>query len=142
MLNKIVCDVRAEQGMPVLNVNDYPFQRNQNQSAVGGDDLSNPFGLSIEVKRQESLSIPAWWKQSVESARRTGGVPILLFRQNHKPWRCRMLVEIPFCRAQGAHRAISGVPAELSIDHFQYWFTRYYKAWLETNQREHLHQES
>ena len=32
-------------------------QRNQMQTAIGGNDLTNCFGMSIEVKRQEALSV-------------------------------------------------------------------------------------
>ena len=56
-------------------------QRNQNQSAVGGGDI-NLFGLSIEVKRQETLNVEAWWKQCVTSAIRNGDKPVLIYRQN------------------------------------------------------------
>jgi hypothetical protein len=65
----------------------YPFQRNQNQSAVGGSDLSNPFGLSIEVKRQEQLSVNTWWKQCLKAASEEGAIPVLVYRQNRKPWK-------------------------------------------------------
>ena len=65
MLNDIVSDVNRELNNVVIkgSVAAQPFQRNQNQSAVGGHDLSNPFGLAIEVKRQETLSINTWWEQ-------------------------------------------------------------------------------
>lgn len=58
-------------------------QRNQNQSAVGGGDI-NLFGLSIEVKRQETLNVETWWKQCVLSAIRNGDKPVLIYRQNGK----------------------------------------------------------
>ena len=38
-------------------------QRNQNQSAVGGCDITNTCFFAVEVKRQEALSINTWWKQ-------------------------------------------------------------------------------
>ena len=58
-------------------------QRNQNQSAVGGGDI-NLFGLSIEVKRHETLAIDQWWQQAVRSAARNGDKPVLIYRQNGK----------------------------------------------------------
>ena len=80
ILNQIVATVQAERQLPKYETRDELFQRNQNQSAVGGSDLSNPMGLEIEIKRQEALSVNTWWKQCVESAARTGGVPVLMFR--------------------------------------------------------------
>jgi hypothetical protein len=63
MLNAIVATVRKELDLPQYATMDELFQRNQNQSAVGGADLSNNLGLEIEVKRQEALSVNSWWKQ-------------------------------------------------------------------------------
>lgn len=63
-------------------------QRNQQQSAVGGKDLLNTFCLAIEIKRQEQLSINKWWEQCCESAQELGEIPVLLYRQNRKPWKC------------------------------------------------------
>ena len=40
-----------------------------------------PFG--IECKRTEKLSIPAWWKQCEENAKKEGLMPMLVYRQNH-----------------------------------------------------------
>ena len=84
-LNTIIQEELAAIGREVTRP---VVQRNQNQSAVGGGDLSNVFGLSIEVKRQEALSIEAWWKQCVDAAKRNNEIPILLFKQSHKAWRC------------------------------------------------------
>ena len=39
-----------------------------------------PFG--IECKRTEKLSIPAWWKQCEENAKKEGLKPMLVYRQN------------------------------------------------------------
>lgn len=122
LLNKIVAKVRADQGFPVLEKRDEIFQRNQNQSAVGGSDLTNCLGLAIEVKRQQTLSIEAWWKQCIESATRVDGIPILIFRQNGKPWRVCMFGELPF--------SLVGVKCEITIDLFKQWFARYYYVYL------------
>lgn len=92
----------------------YPFQRNQNQSAVGGSDLSNPFGLSIEVKRQESLSINTWWKQCVLASKEEGAVPVLIYRQSRKPWKVIMGGSI---RAGG--KAEHHCRVECSIEDFE-----------------------
>ena len=41
-----------------------------------------PFG--IECKRQETLSIPTWWKQCTRNAAAEGLTPLLVFRQNRR----------------------------------------------------------
>ena len=41
-----------------------------------------PFG--IECKRQERLSIPAWWRQCTTNAEAEGLTPLLVFRQNRQ----------------------------------------------------------
>lgn len=85
-LDAIVKDNLRSLGM---KVSEKPIvQRNQNQSAVGGKDLNGTFGLAIEIKRQENLSINTWWNQCCESAEELGEVPVLLYRQNRKPWKC------------------------------------------------------
>lgn len=62
------------------------FERNRIQTGFGGSDIKNPFGLAIEVKRQESLRVGVWWAQVTTSAKRTGERPVLLYRQNNKKW--------------------------------------------------------
>lgn len=98
-LNPIIQKVMRELNFPedtVLAAAN-AVQRNQNQSAVGGNDLSNTFGMSIEVKRQEQLSINTWWKQTCDAAVRNNEQPVLLYRQNNKKWQCVTtgLVELP-----------------------------------------------
>lgn len=134
LLNGIVREVRIRKGLTLYNTNDELFQRNQNQSAVGGADLSNPMDLEIEIKRQEQLSINTWWKQCVASAERTGGIPILIFRQNRKPWRICIEANIPL-QKKGAPRYTTLGPcrAEIDLDTFKTWFTHYYSEWCETN---------
>lgn len=99
-------------------------QRNQNQSAVGGCDLVGTYGLAIEIKRQEMLSIGTWWAQCVKSADNLGEHPVLLFRQNAKPgqrtrWRCITIVDVPLPHA---HLAPLKVRAEMEYDDFKRWF--------------------
>lgn len=116
-LNVIVNSIYADMGLglppkPVV-------QRNQNQSAVGGKDLVGTFGLAIEVKRQEALSINTWWKQCATSALELEEKPVLLFRQNGKKWRCIMLVDLPI---QDDGRAFVTVRAEIEYDAFKSFF--------------------
>lgn len=94
-------------------------QRNQMQSAVGGNDLTNCFGLSIEVKRQETLAVPQWWKQTVAAASRNGEVPVLIYRQNRKAWHVRTRMWLPLDPLGGAQVAVI---AETDIGSFAQWF--------------------
>ena len=81
-LNVVICEVLKAHGIPPPPKD--VVQRNQNQSAVGGSDLSNTFNLAIEVKRQEELSVNTWWKQCEKSAMENpGDVPVLVYRQNN-----------------------------------------------------------
>lgn len=99
-------------------------QRNQNQSAVGGKDLVGTFGLAIEVKRQEALSVNTWWKQCAASALELGEKPILLFRQNKQKWRCVLLVDLPI---PSTSHAFVTVRAEIDYEAFKSWF----RAWAQ-----------
>ena len=61
--------------------------RNLQQTREGGADCLCVRGWAIEVKRCESLSRPAWWRQAVEQAERLGVQPMLAYRRNREPWR-------------------------------------------------------
>ena len=122
-LEPIVQRLLKTGGYPVP---DKPIiQRNQNQSAVGGSDLSNTFGLCIEVKRQEQLSINTWWKQCTDAAKSKGETPVLLYRQNGKKWRCVTLVwlHLPGGMQQQAR-------AEMDWDSFLGWFEQWVRQKL------------
>lgn len=105
-------------------------QRNQNQSAVGGSDLTNTYGLAIEVKRQEALSVNTWWKQCEASALRNGEIPVLIYRQNRKAWRVVMHGEVPLPPTNGTLGASMKVLMEFSWEQFQQWFALYAKRKL------------
>lgn len=101
------------------------FQRNQNQSAVGGSDLNNPYGLSIEVKRQETLAIPEWWRQCVASAEQSNEFPVLVYRQNGKKWRAYTYGWIPLLNNQ-FYRA----EVEMDWKTFLSWFDKWVEGKL------------
>ena len=92
-------------------------QRNQMQTAIGGNDLTNCFGMSIEVKRQEALSVNTWWKQTLAAAQRNNEMPVLMYRQNRKPWHVRTYgwINLPNNHHQQA-------VVEFDIDTFKSWF--------------------
>lgn len=124
MLNYIIYQVMKELGYHEQDALKAmgTVQRNQNQSAVGGNDLTNCLGLSIEVKRQEALSVGTWWKQCVAAAERNAEVPVLMYRQNRKPWHVRTLfwVNVP-------HGGQVQVVGEMDIDSFKRWFHEWAK---------------
>lgn len=120
-LNLIVNTVLQAQGYAVP---DKPvIQRNQNQTAVGGKDLVGTFGLAIEVKRQEALSVNTWWVQCCASATALQEFPVLIFRQNGKKWRVILnsWVQLP-------GQAAIQVRSEIDYDTFKAWFTRWVAA--------------
>ena len=123
-LNGVIMLVLQQQGFSeeaIQKASD-SVQRNQNQSAVGGNDLSNTFGLSIEIKRQEQLSINTWWKQCTQAAERNNEWPVLLYRQNHGKWQCVTYVRTVL---EDKSPGVT-VRATMDYDAFIYWFT----AWV------------
>ena len=131
LLTPIVVDVMVALAFPPEQIETARkmIQRNQNQSAVGGCDLSNVFGLSIEVKRQETLSIPAWWRQTVTAAERNNELPVLIYRQNNKPWRIRTY---GFLHTPSNGGGWTSVQAVIEIDEaaFLTWFREWVKGKL------------
>ena len=127
LLNAALDEVLSEGGWPEGVVNGLRgcIQRNQNQSAVGGCDLSNVFGLAIEVKRQEELAVEAWWAQCVASAARNHEFPVLLYRQNSKKWRAVLYGSAPVPAVHGVVTSVS-VRVTVELDDFLRWF----RAWV------------
>ncbi len=62
------------------------LQRNLQQTREGGADCLCVRGFAIEVKRQERLSRPAWWRQACAQAARVSAEPMLLYRRSREPW--------------------------------------------------------
>lgn len=60
--------------------------RNLQQTREGGADCLAVRGFAIEVKRQERLSRPAWWRQACDQAARVGAEPMLMYRRSRQPW--------------------------------------------------------
>lgn len=123
MLNAIIHDVCRALGMTDEQCNRAltTVQRNQNQSAVGGNDLTNCFGLSIEIKRQEQLAINTWWRQCVAAAARNGELPVLMWKQNRKPWRVQTYAVLPTPRRPTCPSP-KWVVCQFDIDTFKEWF--------------------
>lgn len=121
-LNEIVNRLLMKHGIPVP---EKPvIQRNQNQTAVGGNDLSNCFGIGIEAKRQEQLSVNKWWEQCVKSCAKNREFPVLIYRQNKQAWRVVMHVWIQLPPAEGNPVAMM-VRGEVSWSDFLHWFNNW-----------------
>lgn len=118
-LNDIVNTLLVKHGIAVP---EKPvIQRNQNQTAVGGNDLSNTFGLGIEVKRQENLNVEAWWRQCVQAAERNHEIPVLIYRQNKTAWRVVTIVWVQLPQVEGRDSAAQ-IRGELKWESFVHWF--------------------
>lgn len=63
--------------------------RNFAQSFQGGCDLIGVGPWALEVKRQERLTLQAWWRQACRQA--GVAIPALAYRQSRRPW----LVQVP-----------------------------------------------
>ena len=61
-------------------------KRNLTQSRGGGADCLTLPGIALEVKRQEQLSVQAWWEQAVRQAISAERMPVLCYRQNRRRW--------------------------------------------------------
>lgn len=117
-LNAIVNALLLKHGLPIPAKP--VIQRNQNQSAVGGNDLSNTFSLSIEVKRQENLNVEAWWRQCCYAAERNQEFPVLVYRQNNGPW--RVVINLWAQLPAGAGDSACRVRGEIKWGEFLEWF--------------------
>lgn len=134
MLNAIVVEVMTAMAYPAEEVAKAArtIQRNQNQSAVGGCDLSNVFGLAVEVKRQENLAVPQWWRQCVAAAERNNELPVLMYRQNRKAWHVRTYAWLPLPGAEpGTWSRQRQIVADFDMDTFRAWFAQWVRGRLE-----------
>lgn len=134
MLNGIIVQVMTSMAFPAeqIALATKTVQRNQNQSAVGGCDLTNVFGMAVEVKRQEALSVPAWWRQTVASAERNNELPVLIYRQNRKPWHIRTYAWLILPGGDpGSWARQKQIVAEFDLDAFKAWFAEWVKGKLE-----------
>lgn len=62
-------------------------QRNLEQVRSGGHDIEGFPPFAFEVKRCETLSLKNWWVQVVNSLTEEYCVPVVMYRQNRKPWK-------------------------------------------------------
>lgn len=69
------------------------LHRNLLQTRQGGYDIVGLEWLAIEVKRQETLDVENWWKQTLKQAG-VNQVPVLIYRQNRKAWNIVMMGQV------------------------------------------------
>jgi len=86
-------------------------QRKLGQSRDGGDDVQVQ-KFRFEVKRRETLALPAWTRQ-IESACAPGEVPVVAYRQNGQCWRIVMKLQdfLPLLRGELKPEATQHDPA-------------------------------
>jgi len=89
-------------------------ERNLIQTRDGGADTYSIEGWAVEIKRQETLSLPAWWEQTLAQAVLAQKKPMLVYRQSRHPWRVRVLAS-DFFAAYGASKPVTGV-LEMDLD--------------------------
>lgn len=100
----------------MMGVDAVQLYRNQNQSALGGYDIDGLPWIALEIKRQETLNLNAWWAQ-VNKASREGQVPVVMFRQNRKQW--RFLIPAWLHTGGKGHMQVR---AEITKEAFLEWF--------------------
>lgn len=67
----------------------FGFPARRGQVFNGEPDIVCPtLPIHFEVKRHETLEIPAWFQQSQTQCR--GNVPAVVYRQSYKPWMITM----------------------------------------------------
>lgn len=105
--------------------------RNLEQVRSGGYDLNGVPGLGIEVKRVENLNVGAWWRQATRQAEQDGTIPVLMWRQNRRPWRFKVRVWAAVytpCKSSGA---TVGVDVEMEVSEFRRWYGMHLKMIME-----------
>lgn len=89
------------------------LKRDTRQSDGGGFDISGLDWLAPEVKRCETVRIPAWWRQACGQAKGTQA-PALLWRTNGSRWQARVR------DVRGTH--------DMTMEQFMDWFARHLHA--------------
>lgn len=61
-------------------------QRKLGAARDGGCDGIDVPGWAVEVKRTETLCLPAFWSQAVRQAQQAGRKPVLFWRKSRAKW--------------------------------------------------------
>lgn len=104
------------------------LERNLEQVRKGGADVIGVPHMEVEVKRQETLSIPAWWRQVCKAADNTGKTPLLVYRQNRRPWTfmTRQYIAI----YAGSHTGVCQSVVSMDLPNAKNWFQHH--VWYST----------
>lgn len=70
------------------------LERNLEQTRYGGADINGLPGFEVEVKREQSHNLAAWWRQVTVASERTGKRPLLCHRKNNCKWSFRTWVYV------------------------------------------------
>lgn len=114
LIQKWATDVYAELGLvpPVL-------QRNVEQVRGGGFDIVGIDWLALEIKRQETAHLNAWWAQTLRQAG-PGMLPVLMWRQNRSPWAFRVRMRC-LCGDPNKRMGIQEITADLTLAEAHLW---------------------
>lgn len=100
-------------------LDDVVLVRNLMQSRAGGYDIDGLPWLALEVKRHETLSVPAWWRQTLDQTGK-GQVACLMYRMNRTQWRFKVRVMVGHYGER--QTGVSSLDVEMSIDEAKKWF--------------------
>lgn len=103
--------------------------RNLDQTRDGGHDIAGLPFLALEVKRCETVQLNKWWNQAVKQAK-GGRIPVLLWRQSRKPWRCRMWATLETSgRYKSKDKLTDAIEcvADIELDAFLLWFEEMFR---------------
>lgn len=123
-MNIVLNLLLMERSIPVPGVP--VFQRRQNQSAVGGSDIENPFDLCIEAKAQENLAVNTWWEQCLK-ARCGAQIPFLIYKQNNKGIKVRCYAELYVAPGRSVW-----LPVTIEFGEFKSWLKTYLIMYLDS----------
>jgi hypothetical protein len=70
--------------LPQRNIEQYRYKAHVKST---GYDLTGFEPFCLEIKRQEVLSLRTWWVQCVQAVTADCPIPVVMYRQNRKPWK-------------------------------------------------------
>lgn len=97
--------------------------RNLLQTREGGADIDGVEGMEVEVKRVENLVLSTAWAQVCKACQKTGKHPLLIHRQNRKPWRVRTRIESAL--HIGGQWKLVPLIVNLDLEDAKRWFQSY-----------------
>lgn len=117
LLQPIVDRVHAQHSLsPVL------LQRNTLQAHMGGEDIANLHGFSVEVKFCETITLKQWWEQCLRQAKARQAHPVLFYRKSKQKWAVKTNC---FCETPKSGYKVSAA-VEMTIEDFLTWFEAAY----------------